>query len=73
MRPSDVGSLHIVSFRSGTEFSRYGGKADMAGEKGGRFTVKLLGENVHLNKVSPASVRPALGSDLSRQIPQSGA
>jgi transcription antitermination factor NusG len=36
--------------------------------KGGRFTVKLLGENVHLNKVSPYSVRPALGSDLSRRV-----
>jgi hypothetical protein len=42
-------------------------------EKGGRFTVKLLGENVHLNKVSPYGVRPALGSDLRRQVPQSGA
>jgi hypothetical protein len=41
-------------------------------EKGGRFTVKLLGENVHLNKVSPYSVRPALGSDLRRQVLQSG-
>jgi hypothetical protein len=41
-------------------------------EKGDRFTVKLLGENVHLNKVSPYSVRPALGSDLRRQVLQSG-
>jgi hypothetical protein len=35
-------------------------------EKGGRFTVKLLGENVHLNRVSSYSVRPATGFDLWR-------
>ena len=35
-------------------------------EKGGRLTLKLLGENVHVNKVSARNVRPAFGYDLKR-------
>lgn len=34
--------------------------------RGGRLTVKLLGENKSLNKVAPSSVAAALGSDLRR-------
>jgi transcription antitermination factor NusG len=37
--------------------------------KGGRLTVKLLGKNVHLNKVSESSIRPASGFDLLRANP----
>jgi hypothetical protein len=35
--------------------------------KGGRFTVKLLGKNEFVNKLSAASLHPASGFDLSRR------
>jgi transcription antitermination factor NusG len=39
-------------------------------EKGGKLTLKLLGQNVHLNRVSPRTVRPAAGFDLKREYPE---
>jgi hypothetical protein len=40
-----------------------------AREKGGRLSLKLLGKNVNVNRVSPRTVRPASGFDLKRQNP----
>ena len=39
-------------------------------DKGGALTVKLLGRNVHLNKLPASSVRPASGFDLDRGNPE---
>lgn len=37
-----------------------------AREKGGRVTVKLLGKNVHVNRLTRHAVAPAFGFDLAR-------
>ena len=39
-------------------------------EKGGGVTVKLLGKNIHVNKLLASSVRPATGFDLERGNPE---
>lgn len=39
-------------------------------EKGGRYAVKLLGRNQHVNKLTLNALRPALGSDLARANPE---
>jgi len=39
-------------------------------EKGGGVTVKLLGKNIHVNKLPASSVRPATGFDLERGNPE---
>ncbi|WP_369726741.1 transcription termination/antitermination protein NusG [Bradyrhizobium sp. LLZ17] len=38
-------------------------------ERGGKLTLKLLGRNVQVSRVSPHDVRPAFGFDLDRQNP----
>jgi hypothetical protein len=40
-----------------------------AREKGGHLTIKILGSNLHVNRMSPYAIRPAAGFDLARAWP----